>query len=1072
MRKLLSLLTAVLFVGTMWGTPETIFYEDFGEAGNNTSSYSNYNGFSATSSQFTTGTAKSNYTGSGTVGKSTYAAANLSNGYTGASGLSGIYNQSGSEATVITISNIKITGYSNLHLSFGALGGSTSHAITVTCKIDDGAVQTLINSETITNAGWTLKGADISGTGTNLTITIKHIPTKQWIIRVDDIKITGEIAGPEVGVKPATLAWGDQKQNVAPVAKTFKLKGSNLSAALALEASAGYTVDPAAITAADAMEDSVLVTVTPNIPTTTGANNGTITISGGGLASNVVVNTTMTVIATYAVSVTKYALDRNYDEVADLSDFTATVNGGSTVYVVDDEEEINLSATPKAGFEFAGWSVAQADENKAFFTNENAATTTAYASEAVTIIANFTEVDCEPLPAPTLAQAVTVSYNYANIQWNEVTNAVKYIVNVTEHEGDPHITNLNTTSLSTEVLNLKANTQYDYTIQTVGNGTTYCENSNTLEGSFTTTDYPAATLTLSENGVTHTFAGSHKLLDVVTLPDALDDEANAISGKVFKGWDANASCATAPTYAPGAEYTLNAESQTLYAVFATKTGDDEPVLAQTLQYDTWSYSGTTIDKSSYRLFQSGSYIESTNTLDLSILAKVIVYGGTFGGGSYNSLTIGDGTNTWKNVTVSGSSEKGINTYTDGTKLSGTGKLRVTSNSGSGTGDQAKGVRISKVEIFTQIPISYSEYTTTGPKAAYATVSPEQITIVPAGASNTITVTTTNVDVDNLTVAIFNDAECTEAFDGGWLTASINGDNNIAYTASASTSYVSSRSAYIQLTAPAEDEGAADVVVVIPVTQNKKAANFASFAELQASDLPRTTTGTSSVRVTFENIAIDSIKGKNVYIDIRDTEVTTKDIFIYNGSNNAPDFWAVGGLVSGTSLTGAWKQYGGVMEFVITDWTKIAYTAPSFASFEDLVAANLENGDSVIVSFSNIKITATYDGFNGFDINEQSENGNDISIYCEDFEVPDGWAEGGYVSGTEISGKWTLVEEDDPADNYWSFDIASWSGIIYDSTPTAIETVETSEKAVKVLRNGILYIEKNGKTYNAQGQLVK
>lgn len=38
--------------------------------------------------------------------------------------------------------------------------------------------------------------------------------------------------------------------------------------------------------------------------------------------------------------------------------------------------------------------------------------------------------------------------------------------------------------------------------------------------------------------------------------------------------------------------------------------------------------------------------------------------------------------------------------------------------------------------------------------------------------------------------------------------------------------------------------------------------------------------------------------------------------------------------------------------------------------------------------------------------------------------------------------------------------------------TGIEDVETSVKAVKVLRNGVLYIEKNGRTYNAQGLLIK
>lgn len=40
------------------------------------------------------------------------------------------------------------------------------------------------------------------------------------------------------------------------------------------------------------------------------------------------------------------------------------------------------------------------------------------------------------------------------------------------------------------------------------------------------------------------------------------------------------------------------------------------------------------------------------------------------------------------------------------------------------------------------------------------------------------------------------------------------------------------------------------------------------------------------------------------------------------------------------------------------------------------------------------------------------------------------------------------------------------------TPTALDDVETSVKAVKVLRNGVLYIEKDGKVYNILGTLVK
>ena len=130
----------------------------------------------------------------------------------------------------------------------------------------------------------------------------------------------------------------------------------------------------------------------------------------------------------------------------------------------------------------------------------------------------------------------------------------------------------------------------------------------------------------------------------------------------------------------------------------------EETLSQTLTYDTWTYSGSTTNKSSYRLFHSGSYIESAE-FDLSTLSKVVVYGGTFGGTSNNSLTIGNGTNTWKKVTVSGKSETGVNTYTDGSSLSGIGKLRITSNSGKAS---SNGVRISKVEIYTASGVTYTD----------------------------------------------------------------------------------------------------------------------------------------------------------------------------------------------------------------------------------------------------------------------------------------------------------------------------------------------------------------------------
>ena len=195
----------------------------------------------------------------------------------------------------------------------------------------------------------------------------------------------------------------------------------------------------------------------------------------------------------------------------------------------------------------------------------------------------------------------------------------------------------------------------------------------------------------------------------ITFPE-IDQE---IPGKTFVGWTTTAIDGeqdTAPKTLVKTDV-MGTANVTYYAVFATADASGEPVetKAQTLQYDTWTYRGTTTDKSTYRLFGNGSYIES-DAFDLSKLSKVNVYGGTFGGSSYNSLTIGDGTNTWKSVTVSGSSQTGSNTYTNGTALTGTNKLLITATAGNGT---STGIRISKVEIFIIEPtIVYSAYCTT------------------------------------------------------------------------------------------------------------------------------------------------------------------------------------------------------------------------------------------------------------------------------------------------------------------------------------------------------------------------
>lgn len=220
---------------------------------------------------------------------------------------------------------------------------------------------------------------------------------------------------------------------------------------------------------------------------------------------------------------------------------------------------------------------------------------------------------------------------------------------------------------------------------------------------------PLSVVTLSVNGETKTLEGSYSIDDNVTLPATVD---NVPTGVAFMGWSENIieTTNTKPVYyAPGAQYTVTTAAKTLYAVYATglDLGEQESKLAQTLEYDTWTYSGTTTDKNSYRLFGKDSYIESA-PFDLSTLSKVIVYGGTFGGSAFNSITIGDGNKLWLTGEVSGNKETGENVFTGGTPLTGNGSLRIISNSGDGS----NGVRISKVEIYLNYPVtSYRSYRT-------------------------------------------------------------------------------------------------------------------------------------------------------------------------------------------------------------------------------------------------------------------------------------------------------------------------------------------------------------------------
>lgn len=420
----------------------------------------------------------------------------------------------------------------------------------------------------------------------------------------------------------------------------------------------------------------------------------------------------------------------------------------------------------------------------------------------------------------------------------------------------------------------------------------------------------------------------------------------AIGDKVFMGWT-NATIDGTQDDAPAVLFTSAAGAPTVtanttyYAVFATQSGS-APVesLIQTLAYDTWTYSGSTTNKASnnYRLFHTDSYIES-ETFDLSKLTKVVVYGGTFGGDSYNKLNIGDGTNTWKDVTVSGSSQTGVNTFTGGTALSGEGKLRITSKSGTAS---SNGVRISKVEIYTtEGGYTYSAY-----------------------ATNFATLSDRNLAFSETAVDYFEAPFTAPTLTGYTVGVKYASSDTEVATVNATTGEITIGTKYgtTTITASAEQSGsyyADEAFYTISVWPNS------------ISGLKTLITSESEIdfKVKLNNAVITYADEKNAYLQDADAAIL---IYIKEGHT----------MTAGQSYTGVAsgkaKLYNGLREITAIDWGTIipesaAVPAAAIVTLADL-NANYDKYESMYVYVQNAIVSSALSSRNAT-ISQDSEEYN-------------------------------------------------------------------------------------------------
>ena len=160
-------------------------------------------------------------------------------------------------------------------------------------------------TQTLSSLTASITGYDVSLTSSKTIqkIKIESVTASKGRVYCGSIVVVAAAAAtPTVTPDPTNLSWGTVLQGSSQGNKTISITGTNLTAGtLTISATGGYSVTPTSKSVSGTLSATTL-TVTPPSTATTGAKNGKVTISGGGLSSNVEVNLSMTVNAASTVT--------------------------------------------------------------------------------------------------------------------------------------------------------------------------------------------------------------------------------------------------------------------------------------------------------------------------------------------------------------------------------------------------------------------------------------------------------------------------------------------------------------------------------------------------------------------------------------------------------------------------------------------------------------------------------------------------------------------------------------------------------------------------------------------------
>lgn len=176
----------------------------------------------------------------------------------------------------------------------------------------------------------------------------------------------------------------------------------------------------------------------------------------------------------------------------------------------------------------------------------------------------------QQLGTPTNLQATDITYNGATLTWDAVAGANKYevVINGTEYIS-------NTNSYSTH--DLKPQTAYTWTVQAIGNGTTFTDSEISAEATFTTGTALTITWSVSTNTTTTTITKGQPIGANLKTPAT----PAACEGKYFMGWSASSTVnSDGSDFTPITSDIVPETNVTYYAVFATKEVGDGVALTQ------------------------------------------------------------------------------------------------------------------------------------------------------------------------------------------------------------------------------------------------------------------------------------------------------------------------------------------------------------------------------------------------------------------------------------------------------------------------------------------------------------